>query len=81
MQKLLRNINTNAIFVWTPQLAERKDMVPHEPQAPARQENTNENPETAQPETAADLGIEAALATFKAEVRKPRKPKQPPGEA
>lgn len=82
MQKLLRNTKTNAIYVWTPQLAARDDMVLHEPQAPSGQQNPNENPENVQPATAANIGIEAALETFRAEVRKPaRKAKQPPGEA
>lgn len=80
--KLLKQITTGNIFVWTPQLASRPDMVLYEPEPVAPQQNTNENPETAQPETAADLGIEAALETFRKEVGKPgRKPKQPPGEA
>lgn len=82
MQKLLRNIKTNAIFVWTPQLAARDDMVPYEPQPPAVQENPNENPETAQSDTAPGPGIEDALKAFRKEAGKPgRKSKQPPGEA
>lgn len=81
--RLLKQKGTSDIYVWTAQLAQRPDMEPYEPPAARSvEENTNENPETAQPETAADLGIDAALSTFREEVRKPgRKPKQPPGEA
>jgi hypothetical protein len=83
MQKLLRQKTSGHIYVWTEALASRDDMEPYEPQAkPAPEQNPNENSETAQPETVADLGIEDALEAFRKEVRKPgRKAKPQPGEA
>jgi len=32
ISKYLRKAGTNRIYIWTPQLAERKDMVPHDPE-------------------------------------------------
>ena len=56
-------------------------MVLHEVQAPAAQQNPNENSETAQSDTAPGPGIEDALKAFRKEAGKPgRKTKQPPGE-
>lgn len=82
MQKLLKQTTTGNIFVWTEQLASRADMVPHEPEAPAAQENPNENSETAQSDTAPGPGIEDAIDAFKREAGKTgRKTKQSPGEA
>lgn len=83
MQKLLKQKGSGAIYVWTAQLASRDDMEPYEPQPkPVAEQNPNENPETAQPETEAGQTIEDALEAFKKEARKPvRKPKQQAGEA
>jgi|GEM_PF-1595881 len=81
--KLLKQKTSGHIYAWTPQLAQRDDMEPYErPTQTVPQENPNENPETAQSDTAPGLGIEDALKEFRKEAGKPpRKSKQPPGEA
>jgi hypothetical protein len=83
MQKLLKQKTTGNVFMWTPMLAARPDMEPYEPPPkPVEEENTNENPETAEPEITESLSIEDALEVFKKEAIKPvRKPKQQTGEA
>ena len=76
--KLLKQTTSGAIYVWTASLAARSDMVPYEPEPQAGEQNPNENPNSAQPETAQPVGIEDAIKSFRKEAGKRKK--QPPGE-
>jgi hypothetical protein len=70
MTKLLKQIPSGYIYVWTPLLAERADMVPFE------QENTRENPvveaAVAQPEPEVSKAIEAFRAKHGGRKAKPK---------
>lgn len=76
--KYLKQTTTGHIYPWTENLASRSDMVLYEPEPRAPEQNPNENPKSAQPETAPAVGIEDAMKAFRKEVGKRKK--QPPGE-
>lgn len=76
MTKLLRQIPSGHIYVWTENLASRDDMEPYE--LPVVAENTSENPVEASAEEPPAEGLDDAKAAFRRQVskvgRKPRKP-------
>lgn len=70
MSKLLRQTTSGFIYVWTPQLAERSDMEPFEP------ENTRENSKTTDETPKVEPDVSKAVEAFRAAVGKPgRKPR------
>ena len=73
--KLLKQIPSGHIYPWTPQLAERGDMVPFE------QENTRENPKEAAAPVTPTSEVSAAIEAFRASRKVGRKAKPKPGEA
>ncbi len=72
MARLLKQKGSGHIFVWTPQLAERSDMEPYEPPAPAAPdpETPAQNPVVSSKELPP---LDEALAVFQQEVRRPLK--------
>lgn len=69
MPRFLKQTTSGAIFIWQPQLAERADMVPYEP------EITSENPSKVEPQPEQDTALAKAIHSFRKEVTRKRKPK------
>ena len=71
--KLLKQIHTGHIYVWTENLASRDDMEPYE--RPQVTENTSENPVEASAEQSPDTDLQGAVEAFRRQVTKAgRKP-------
>jgi hypothetical protein len=69
MRKLLRSTTSGIVYVWTPQLAARPDMVLYEDEIPC------ENPVTNEPQPNTDTALVTAIENFRKEVTRKRKPK------
>ena len=93
MKKMLKQITTGQLYVWTEQLASREDMVLVVIGAPAPEpekqveiaENTSQNPIKASADESPEDDIDKVVEAFRRQVtkpgRKPSKVAQPKGDA